>query len=265
MTQKILVLSGKKQSGKTSTSNFIHGYIMRMMKITEKFNIDPNNGNLLVWSAVSDGAEGYKYGMGWLDLQSRNPKVLDYLFHVVWPHVKCYNFADELKNIAINVFGLTYEQCYGTNEQKNTATQIRWKDIAFALDKKVTKDKDLNVFLTAREFLQHFGTGVCRRIYGDCWADSTYKRIQREGSEFAIIADGRFPNEIDLGIDKYNAKSLRLDGIFTELDTHESETALDDYTRFDKRIDNTKMDIMEKSDKVLEALMEWGWLPAEIK
>ena len=30
-----------------------------------------------------------------------------------------YNFADPLKKMCIEIFGLTHDQCYGTDEQKN--------------------------------------------------------------------------------------------------------------------------------------------------
>ncbi len=32
---------------------------------------------------------------------------------------KIYNFADPLKQLCIDIFGLTYNQCYGTDEAKN--------------------------------------------------------------------------------------------------------------------------------------------------
>ena len=47
MEQKILGISGAKQSGKTTTSNFLHGYQLRFYNIVEKFMMD-EEGNLLV-------------------------------------------------------------------------------------------------------------------------------------------------------------------------------------------------------------------------
>mgnify|MGYP003657393295 CR=1 FL=1 len=40
MEQHILGLSGVKQSGKTTTSNFIHGYQMRYNEVVKKFLMD---------------------------------------------------------------------------------------------------------------------------------------------------------------------------------------------------------------------------------
>ena len=58
--------------------------------------------------------------------------------------------------------------------------------------------------MTAREFMQFFGTDIMRNIYEPIWIKSTIKKIQREQSELAIIADVRFPNEADVIKDAIN-------------------------------------------------------------
>ena len=43
---------------------------------------------------------------------------------------KIYSFADALKEkVCIDVMGLSKEQCYGTDEQKNTLTGYRWENL----------------------------------------------------------------------------------------------------------------------------------------
>ena len=42
--------------------------------------------------------------------------------------VKMYSFADMLKEkVCMDVMGLTYEQCYGTDEEKNSVTTYMWE------------------------------------------------------------------------------------------------------------------------------------------
>ena len=49
--------------------------------------------------------------------------------HSIYKHALsckiCY-FAHSLKNMCMDILGLTWEQCYGTDEQKNTFTDILW-------------------------------------------------------------------------------------------------------------------------------------------
>ena len=89
--------------------------------------------------------------------------------------------------------------------------------------------------MTAREFMQFFGTDVCRKMYEPIWVDSCLKEIKKEQPELAIIADVRFPNEAK-AIEKAGGTLLRLTRHVFK-DEHSSEKALDDYP-FDRMIEN---------------------------
>ena len=89
--------------------------------------------------------------------------------------------------------------------------------------------------MTAREFMQFFGTDVCRKMYEPIWVDSCLKTIIKEESQLAIIADVRFPNEAK-AIENAGGEVVRLERKVIE-DNHSSEIALDDYP-FTSRIDN---------------------------
>ena len=52
-------------------------------------------------------------------MYSLNPKI----------DIRTYSFADPLKQICINLLGLSNEQCYGSDEDKNSLTSLRWEDI----------------------------------------------------------------------------------------------------------------------------------------
>jgi hypothetical protein len=74
----IIAFAGRKQSGKTTSSEFLKSVIN-------------------------------KYSLG---------------------TCKIYNFADTLKqDICMNILGLTYDQCYGEDDIKNSLTDIEWKNL----------------------------------------------------------------------------------------------------------------------------------------
>jgi hypothetical protein len=272
MTQRILLLSGKKQSGKDTTNNFLHGYLMRRAGITRAFDID-EEGRLLVYSETLDAKGEPEAGMGIFDLKRTDGEFFNYMADRVWPYVKSYSFADELKSICMGLFGLTYDQCYGTDEDKNSESKIKWSDISFALPPrqvgvlKKIKDgvKKFDQFLTSRELLQQFGTNICRKINGNCWVDFCYDRVVADQVPFAIIIDGRFPNEVDVGND-HEVKTIRFLRN-PHQDDHKSELALDKYEWDENNtfiLDNSEMTIVEQNQAVLAKLAEWGWITAEV-
>ena len=242
--QKVLAISGRKQAGKTTCINFLHGYIMKCRDVIEYFDID-ENGRLIVNSVFTDSHGEEQKGTGILDIFRKDFNFSIYAKNNIWPIIKSYNFADPLKNLCISLFGMSYEQCYGTEQQKNSPTTIK-------------KPREKNKYYTAREFLQFFGTDVCRKIRGDIWTSACISQIAEEQSEFAVIGDCRFPNEAE-SIQKIGGKIIRLTRSPYE-DEHVSETALDDFDNFDAVIDNKNMTIDEQNAALLNILFEWGWI-----
>lgn len=268
MSQQILVFSGKKQSGKNTACNFLHGYVMRLVGSTKAFNVD-EKGRLLVYAEHVNAQGEREEGMGILDIERRDEDFYNWASVKMWPFVKSYSFAEQLKSVAINVFGLSHEQCFGTDEDKNSYTTIKWSDVAFTLPPRtrgeMKKSGKLNEFMTAREFLQHFGTEVCRKIAGNCWVDACFRKIIAEQVPLAIITDARFPNELEAS-KKYGAKTIRLTRSPHVEDQHPSETALDDWgpDDFDFYLDNKDMDIQAQNDALLARMLEWGFFPSEV-
>ena len=94
---------------------------------------------------------------------------------------KIYSFADPLKkNICMDILGLTHDQCYGSDDNKNELTNNYWNDKQ----------------LTAREVMQFVGTDIFRKMQNNIWVDATLKQIDQDQPELAIISDCRFPNEV---------------------------------------------------------------------
>lgn len=162
---------------------------------------------------------------------------------------KIYNFADPLKkDICMNILGLTYDQCYGSDIDKNTTTHLVWEGNN----------------LTAREVMQIVGTDIFRKMYTNVWADSTINKIKTEKKQLAIIADCRFPNEVE-AVRKSGGLVIKLTRNLHDSD-HASEVALDennyDQQNFDLIVPNHKLSIREQTNAVIHFLAYKGILPS---
>jgi len=155
-----------------------------------------------------------------------------------------YNFADALKQFALSI-GFTKEQLYGTQQQKLEINDF-WK-------------------ISAREFLQKFGTDVCRDSLPklipnmDMNNRSLWCRIIEQHldqpNELIVIGDGRFPDEIQL-IKDHNGviiELIRNSTDSTDYINHISETALDGFDA-DYKIENngTKHDLEDNILAILD-------------
>lgn len=273
MEKHILVLAGAKQSGKNTVANFVTGYIltqlgrMGLQSCPTSFDIN-DQGQLLVNSFFSNESGKKEEGTGILDLNRTDYQFLLWANQVMWPHVKTFAFADRLKQIAISVFGLTYDQVYGTDDDKNTDTKILWKSMTKFIHPrtahKVKTDGKYEKFMTAREFLQHFGTDVCRRLYDNCWAETTMEEIVSYPTELAIVTDARFKNELEVA-KKYNAKLIHLKRRPFK-DSHASENGLKDVpvSWFDLVI-KENITLKQMNQQVLDVLYKWGWFTEYIE
>ena len=243
----IIGIAGKKQSGKNTMANYMHGHVLKRMGNISDFSIN-EKGELVIKTTVDESTE---YGL--LDITRKDSAFIEYAHHNMWPHVKLYSFADGLKRLCMEFFDLSFEQVYGTDDQKNTETGVYWRDLPTPSYKIKSKK------MTARELLQHFGTDIMRKMNTDVWVNHTLRTIKSEQSSLAIIADVRFPNEVE-SIKSAGGKVIRLTREFKE-DGHSSETALDkdnyDWSNFDLIIDNASNsteDFCRQIDGVLNKL-----------
>jgi len=257
---KILGLSGKKQSGKTTASNWIIGEQMVSVDMVSYRKIS-THGELIV-PCVGENGELIE---GAFDPTSKDPHIQNLMAQYVWPVCKLYSFADILKMSACAIFGLEYEQVNGTNEQKGAPTKFGWDQFdPFLLDstrQKIKEEGSWKKPMSGRNILQVMGTDIFRTIYGDVWVDACLKNIEDDGSELAVITDCRFPNEVR-GIQNAGGKVIRLlRSPFAGQDEHESETALDDFphSEYDYVCDNTNMTIGEQNKDVTLKMREWGY------
>lgn len=178
---------------------------------------------------------------------------------------KIYSFADALKEkVCIDVLGLDKEQCYGTDEQKNTLTQYKWENLPFEIRQKnhlgieyASNGEIYNFimptgFMTAREIMQVVGTDIFRKYFDDSiWVNATFRNIAKDKCPFVLISDVRFPSEVR-GVIDAGGYMIRLSRDIYNDDDHSSEVALDkyDWLIHDSRIcmiDNKNMSIDEQA------------------
>lgn len=236
---KIIGFGHFKQSGKSSSCEFLRLHILNaktIYKIPEGMDAFGNTD-----------FEGWKYNKG----------------------VKVYSFADKLKQFCIEVLGLTHDQCYGSDEQKNSLTHLRWEnmpgvtcDSCYLGMGMADLPKELVYhnpgFMTAREVLQYFGTGICRKMYNNVWVDATIRQIKQDDLDFALIEDCRFRNEAD-ALKQAGGKVIGFTRRPHPEDNHSSEIDLIGYN-FDLLIDNKDLSLDAKNNLVLQALKDWKFL-----
>ena len=253
MNPKILAFSGIKQAGKSTSVRFLHGILMKKYDIIDFFDIS-DRGELIVNTTTVNNEGEEVLGKGILDIDRKDLDFVEYAEKSIWPFVKSYNFADPLKQLCINLFGLKYSQCYGTDNEKNTNVDIMWENLP--------GDPSSEGPMTAREFMQYFGTDICRQIRHNIWVDFCVKRIIEEQPELSLIGDCRFINEFE-ALKSVGAKVIRLTKGRVKAD-HKSETELDesnfDWNKFDLVIDNKNMTIKQSNEVLLKELKQWGWL-----
>ena len=116
--------------------------------------------------------------------------------------------------------------------------------------------------MTAREVLQYVGTDVFRAMQHNVWSSATIRLIQKEQPDVALIADCRFPNEVE-AVKNAGGVVLKLNRNLYE-STHASETALDDnnydQSNFDLVIANLEGSIEEKNNIIKNFLTHKGIL-----
>ena len=245
---KIIAICGKKQSGKTTLSNYLHGHELKRHDVIEKFFVSPE-GQLVVNCTFSDENGKEFEEMGVLDLQQKTNEFFEYASRRIWPLIRGYNFADSLKEICVVLFNIPPECVYGTDEQKNQVQEhLRWENMP-GMEKTIGP-------MTAREFMQFFGTDVMRKMYEPIWLENCFRRIEEDSPEIAVIGDCRFMNEIK-AVQKRGGKVIILTRSLYE-STHASEIDADQYEYFDGIIDNQDMDINKSCEKFLDLLISSG-------
>jgi hypothetical protein len=162
--------------------------------------------------------------------------------------VEIYNFADPLKeDICMNMFGLSYVQCYGEDHNKNELIDAYWEDKQ----------------LTARDLMQLIGTDLFRKLNNNVWVNALINKIKKSKLQVVIVSDCRFPNEIE-AIKNNGGIVFRLNRN-PHKSEHISESILDacryDWNNFNAIINNEHMTVREQYDKLKKLMLHFNVLP----
>jgi len=266
---RVIGISGKKLSGKTSLA-----YYMKAKFLQERF--DRYKGFSIVQDKEGEVFFGEDIGLGQTDLHP--------VAEIENSPIEVYSFGDALKECCMYALGLAYEQCYGTDEQKNTWTKYKWDNLPLSVRQKYSNETEeigehttddsgqfgftsyatskvpRTGYLTAREVMQVFGTDICRDMFHDnIWVDATFSRIKRDDVEVAIIADVRFPSEVEAIVDQPDHNLVRLSRNNNSTDTHASETSLDSFEWGELGdnvllVDNKNLEMQTKNNLVYDWL-----------
>jgi hypothetical protein len=267
----ILGFAGKKGAGKDTCALYVMGaYMSRLGIIEGGFCVDEEGLH------ITD-LFGHKKFEGIFDPRRDNETMHNFLEEYVHPYIKLYSFADTLKKFCVEVLGIDRETIYGTNEQKNQPTHLKWEDMPsvctddefwYQHNEWFEECQDNFIFhkpgpMTSREVMQYFGTNIVRKMYGPAWAKETLNRIDKEGTVLAVITDCRFLDEVQ-EIQNYRGKVVKLSRN-PYPDSHISEIQLDEQSEdiFDAVINN-EYGIEAQNDSVKGLLEVWGLVP-EIK
>lgn len=199
---KLIGFLGRKQSGKNTCSNIIHGLELRRLGMIENFKVD-ENGNLLVLTSMASTGEK---DWGVFDVTRKDEQFVSWAHNQMWPHIKNYAFADKLKILCHEMFDIPLELLFGTDEQKETKIEhLLWENMpGIYTDEFAFEMEKLSNFgftfhdpgpMTVREVLQFMGTEIFRKIWEPVWIRYLIKQIVQENSEMPIITDVRFVNE----------------------------------------------------------------------
>jgi hypothetical protein len=252
-TPKILVISGRKQAGKNTLSNFVEGIILLQQGIIDHFEVsERTNGKLYVGNELCSYQE---------NIQIELLKSVCTAYHTN-QYIQKYEIMDDMKHILVNYFGLSREEVSGENGSKDILTRYLWENMPGLSE---TPYANRRGKMTARQFMQYVGTEVARKIHPDINIENTYKNIKRDQPEFATINGARFPNDISHRPDfACEIKTIRLARTMYPDDTHSSETSLDvgnfNWNLFDAVIWNQRMSIEQTCAATLSWLRVWGWV-----
>ena len=193
------------------------------------------------------------------------------------------SFADTLKQFCINTLGLTHNQCYGSDEDKNSETEYLWENVEddflrwkFAgckwkekgIENGLEMDRDTFHYcssyrsilkegkITAREVMQLLGTDLIRKTFGNVWAAATIRSILSSPFDISIITDNRFPNEAESVLSQPLGFVVKLTRAPIP-DAHASESSMDGFNwQRDKCfvLDNRDMSLEQQEEHFIPIL-----------
>lgn len=97
-------------------------------------------------------------------------------------------FATKVKQAINVIYDVPLELLNGSDEDKNTLTDVRW-DSFVGIERDEKQDE---IFLSVRELMQIFATEMCRDKQPNIWFEVAFKNVGK-----IVVSDLRFNNEAE--------------------------------------------------------------------
>jgi len=256
---EIIGIAGAKGAGKDSAAKLITGMVMQKVGMIQDYDMTEQGELIIYYSDSVDGVSKRQEGI--FNLDNRSEAFQNYLYEMVWPHVKTYHFADALKVILSSMFGLSIDMLFGTQEDKASLSTIKWGQLVDIIPKKkLKKNINLEEFMTYREVMQYFAD-VMKNVDDLCFVNNCLQQIEMEQVPISLIADVRTEPEV-MALKAKGAKIIYLTKRPEDNDSHHIENGLVNTDRavFDIVLDNQNMSIGEKNVKLVSELKNIGFL-----
>lgn len=241
MNKLTLLITGERESGKTSLAKYILCEYLNNKIGTPRFTLEKHGKHLELIDSFNNSDP--------VELDYPNEHGQDILNTY---SCKIYNFQDSVKRICINVLGLDPLQCYGSTSDKNSGTHLCWDDFSVEVREKHSKRrrgsgelKPASGFMNACEVIEVLQNDIFEIIDPTCWGRALYNLIEDEGFELAIIDGATTSNQITIGTEKgYSAIRLTRQG---KNSTH--QTADVPFGEYSLVIDNGQLNMAETHKK----------------
>jgi|APGre2960657373_1045057.scaffolds.fasta_scaffold00736_17 hypothetical protein len=260
--KKIIALTGKKGTGKTTLAMYIKSLIMRYDGLINNDRLNGTFSSSGICQKIEDPYNIYINDVH-LDIDSCDS-------------IKICSFAHGVKMVATDILGLSGNQVYGTQEEKNSPTEYFWENMPLWIRWENSKRKsifssnesnnikikelsilenikneqdlwnyclDFNAFpinlksgkMSAREVLQILGTDIFRKMFDEnVWVNCVKNYIQKSDAKYFIIDDMRFESELNVISKSFDHLIINLNRCIDSDDLHPSEMGLNEVLKNSK-------------------------------
>lgn len=258
----VILFVGSLQSGKTTSATAIYGYHLTQLGLIPNCSFDDNGRMSIIYDKKTN--QGI-----YLDIDTEDPQIIDFMKQNFWGHVRHFSFATQLKESIINLFSIDRKALYGSNDDKNKETHLKWDDIFPLLSEQRRVDLSGNAGknMTGRQIMQIFGTDICRTIDRSCHIRSTFTAAKEANPDIAIFPDGRFEDEFEYfenlkkSQNEFKVWLIKLKRMkFKSNDPMEQGAAGIKDSRYDLVINNENITTLDKNEKLIDFLTSRGVL-----
>ena len=188
MVKHLIGFVGTSEAGKSSLANYLSGKVLGQLHDNEgkpaitNWRLNEHGKLEIETDNYSPEEDKWETAFTELDVDNRSADFQMWARGSLWNFCKTFSIAFNLKKCCKDLFGLSYNQIYGTG--KNTETEYRWHQFEDLIDIEGKKSGDK---LTAREFMEYVGTRIFRSIDPDIYPKRLVEQLQKEHSHMELL------------------------------------------------------------------------------